>query len=237
VSVGKAGVVRVKRLVIVLIAVWTVGVVVVSAASAAAVTEDVQWYTGSTSSSTLLVGSESISSTGSGELITDIGETPLVFKATGVECLECTISNEGGKAVGFGRRRFTGVTVVSPSTCSVPGGVVTSLRLRMEADYMIGSTTYVKITPASGTTFATITLTSGSGACPITGSYITTGSLFAKDNNATNVFAVTQSGVSSGAINKEAGGELKFGSKPAELNGTASFAFSGSRKGTAFATK
>jgi hypothetical protein len=185
-----------------------------------------------------LAESETVSSTGSGELVTTVGETPLVLKSTGLECLECKIENSGGKSIGTGKLKFTGVTVSSPATCAVSGGAVTTLALKVNAGFMggAGSGNTVLFQPSSGSTFATVTLKEGSGSCPLSGSYIVSGKVFVRSNNSTGTYAVSQTVTSSGAINAEGGGELKFGSKAAELNGTGTFSLSGKRSGQKFGT-
>jgi hypothetical protein len=219
---------KLKKLGMALVVVLALGAVMVSSASAAAVTEDVQWYTGA-SPGTLLATEEAATSTGSGEFISTVGETALTLKATGLECVECKIFNESGKAEGRGKLRFTGVTVVTPPACAVKSaagvvGQVLTEPLRITPDYMIGTANYVKFEPEpEKTVFAKFELVKGSGTCPISGPQSVTGTEFVKSVNATGTQASPQGVTASGAINKEAGGELKLGSKPAELNGSASF--------------
>jgi hypothetical protein len=183
---------------------------------------------------TVLSGSETVSSTGSGELVTTVGETPLVLKSTGLNCLECRIENSGGLAGGSGKLEFTGVTVATPSTCAVSGGKVTTLALTSRHWFHIFHFWYTGYRPRTGTTFATVTLKEGSGSCPLSGSYIVSGSVWVRGNNETGVYAVSQTFTSSGTINSEAGGELKFGSKNAELNGTGTFSLSGAKNGEVY---
>jgi hypothetical protein len=212
-----------------------------SSAFAVAEEEAATWRTGE--SGTALTGSETVSSTGSGELVTTVGETPLVLKSTGMECIECKIENSGGKAVGSGKLKFTGVTVSTPATCAVSGGAVTTLALTFTWFYMgtwhpAGGGSFrwwwLWIHPNSGTTFATVTLKEGSGSCPLAGSYIVSGNVFAHPTNETGAYAKEQTVTSSGTLNAEGGGELKFGTKNAELNGTGTFALSGAKKGSVF---
>lgn len=226
---------RLKKLGTALVVVLALGAVVASNAFAAAVGEAATWRTGS--AGTVLTGSETVTTTGSGELVTTIGETPLVLKATGVECSGCKIENSEGFAIGAGKLKFTGVTVSSPATCAVSGGSITTTALDTTSYYMIGSGWYTWIHPLTGTTLATVTLTKGTGACALSGSYVIGGSVFLKMANSTGSFVVTQSSTSSGAINAEAGGSLEFGSKKAELNGTATMALSGAKAGEVFGAK
>jgi hypothetical protein len=221
-----------KKLGAALVVVLLLSAVVVSSASAAAVAEAATWRTGS--AGTVLSGSETETATGKGELVTAVGETPLVLKSTGLECLECTIKNEEGKATGTGKLRLTGVTVSSPAACAVNGGAITTVVIVFAHYYMNGVLWETRISVLSGATLATVSLVKGSGACPIAGTYNLTGNLFTRATNATGVYAAGQTATSSGAINKEAGGELKFGSKAAELNGTATYALSGPKSGELF---
>lgn len=143
--------------------------------------------------------------------------------------LGCKIENVSGNAVGSGKLEFTGVTVAKPATCAVSGGTVTTLLLRFLHHFRIGPRWLTKFLPNTGTTIATVTLKAGSGSCPLSGSYIVSGNVFVSANNATGVYAASQGFTSSGVINAEGGGELKVGSKSAELTGAGSFALSGAR--------
>jgi hypothetical protein len=234
---------RLKKLGTALVVVLALGAIAVSSASAAAVTEDQTW----TIEGVTLSGSESVSSSGAGELKTTVGTTPLkLSEATGINCLSCTISNSGGSAVGSGSLEFTGVTVETPATCaatnvgSTLNGVIRTKALEVKADYMIGTADYILFKPATGTLFAEIELMKGSGGCPISGPYNVTGEVFVKSVNGTGVDEVIQKVESSGTINETASGKtepLLFGGKKAELIGTASFALSGANKGKKFGTK
>ena len=226
---------RLKKLGTALVVVLALGVVMASNAFATAVGEAATWRTGS--EGTVLSGSETVTTTGSGEFVTTVGETPLALKATGVECSGCKIENSEGFAIGAGKIKFTGVTVSSPATCAVSGGSITTTALDTTSYYMIGVGWYTWIHPLTGTTLATVTLTKGSGACALSGSYIISGSVFLKMANNTGTFAVTQSSSSSEAINSEAGGSLEFGSKKAALIGTATMSLSGAKAGQVFGAK
>lgn len=227
---------KLKKLGMAFVAVLAVTAVMASSALAAATTTDVQVYTGP-SPGTILSGTESVTITGSAEIVTTIGETPLKLKSTELECISCTIKNEGGVAVTTGKLLFKNVTFVTPATCAVEGGKIETKLLETKADYMIGTTSYKRAVPEEGEVFATIKVIKGSAACAITGTYNVTGVIFLKGTNETGVSAVSQGFASSGAINAEAGGELKFGAKKAELNGSGSVALSGAKKGTSFTTK
>jgi hypothetical protein len=230
---------KLKKLGMALVVICAFGAAMASSALAAAVTKDVPW----TIEKTALVGSETVTSSGSGILISEVGTTKLELNSTGLECVGCSIENVGGvgtgSAIGKGKLKFTGVTVTKPATCAVEGGAVETLPLKIKADYMIGETAnYVLFEPEATTEpkFATFKLIKGSGSCPIAGTYSVTGSDYVKTNNATGVLEVSQGVTASGTINSEAGGELKLGEKKAELNGTAAFVLSGANKGKKFGT-
>ncbi len=229
----KGKIMRLKKLGAAIVVVLALGAVVASSAFAAAEEVPATWRVGE--AGTVLSGSEAVTATGSGELVTELGETPLVLKSSGLECLECTIKNEEGKAKGAGKLKLTGVTVSSPAGCQVSGGSITTVLLDFTHYYMGGGWWFTRIEVFSGTTFATVKIEKQTGkTCAIAGSYLVSGNIFAKANNATGVYAKEQTGTTSGAINAEGGGELKFGSKAAELKGTATFALSGANKGQVF---
>jgi hypothetical protein len=119
------------------------------------------------------------------------------------------------------------VTVPSNPLCAVEGftategGSVTTKPLVVEADYMIEARNFVRFAPKEGTTFATVKIVKGTGACPIMGSYPVTGSVFGESLNLTGVEATMQGIKFTAAINTEAGGELKVKAEPATLTGAA----------------
>jgi hypothetical protein len=228
---------KLKKLGAAMAVVLALAVIAAGSASASAVTEDTTWRVGS--SGTLLAGSESISTNGSGELTFEIGSTKISLKYTGLNCTSCSIENSGGTAVGDGELEFTGVTVVSPATCAVSGGKLVTKPMKIKADYMggSGSSSTILLEPVTGTTWATITFVKGSGTCALGGSYNFGGSLFIRANNATGVYAASQTFTSSAAINAEAGGSLIIVGRPFWINGTTTFALSGARKGEVFGTE
>ena len=212
-----------KKFGMALVAVLALGAVMANTAFGAATTTDVQWYLNG--SSTALSGSQAATSglVGTGTLETEVGETPLTLNSTGLECVGCTIFNEGSSAKGAGKLKFTGVTVATPTGCEVSGGAVETSALTVDADYMIETKNYVRFAPV-GTSFATVTLKAKTGkTCAISGPYIVKGAVFVKSQKATGEGATKQLVNSSGPINAEAGGELKFGSKNATLTGEAFF--------------
>jgi hypothetical protein len=101
--------------------------------------------------------------------------------------------------------------------------------LSIEADYMIGSTVYVKFTPTAGETkeFATVAIT----GCSLATTLVPKGSVFVEAAKHTGEYAVEQEVHSSEAINTTAGGSLKVGTKTASLTGSALFKL---KSGSAF---
>jgi hypothetical protein len=79
--------------------------------------------------------------------------------ATGITCVGAKIDNTTETGHSEGTLKFTGVTVVKPAHCSVPGG---SLATNALTDHVImdptsGSTVvFDKFTPETGTTFVTV---------------------------------------------------------------------------------
>jgi hypothetical protein len=179
------------------------------------------WLTGSSPSSMfVLSGSRILTVSGASfELTTTVGSTPLRITSSGIGCTGCLIQNEGGSARGSGKLSFPGAQVAS--TCAVSGGRIETWNLSLEADYMEGSKSLILFRPAAGETLATVTLTKGSGSCPLAGSYVIRGVVFGQQVNATGVYSVLQNVWLSQTINTIAGGALKFGAAEAALTGTA----------------
>ncbi len=198
-----------------------IGLLVMSAitagnASASATTEPAQWYV----NSSLLTGSQAATASleGVGVLETEVGETPLTLEWTGLECVSCTIFNEGSGAKGSGKLKFTGVTVATPSGCEVVGGTILTTSLAIDATYMNGSTWAQLWAPASGTQLTTVTLQKKpTKTCPIAGPYIVRASMFSAAANATGVNSTLQLFQFSPTINSTLGGFVTFGSKPATV--------------------
>lgn len=211
---------RLRKLAATLVVALVSGAAMTSSALAIAVTEDVTWRTGFGAEMT---GSESLAATGSAELVTTVGGTPLRLQMSALNCVFCSISNSFSTAVGEGELEYPFVTALTPATCAVSGSSIRSRPLRLKADYMEGSTNYWLFEPRTGTTVATVKLIAGSGSCPLAGSYIVSGKLFVQSSNSTGTLVRQQTVTSSGFINSFAGGELKFGSSSAELNGSATF--------------
>jgi hypothetical protein len=215
-----------KKLGVALLAVFVLGAIAANSAFAAAEwrAPGGQWYTGA-SPGTKLVGSKALTTTavGTQELATTVGTTPVVLKATGVNCIGCTIQNPTTTtATATGKLEFTTVTVSEPAGCSVPGGTVTTNALTAVLGMKNGSATIatVQFKPTSGATFAVVTLEGIS--CPIASTFKVTGEQYAQANNATGVFGASQGITVTKAIQENASGitnALKFGENAAVLTG------------------
>jgi hypothetical protein len=141
-----------------------------------------------------------------------LGGANVKLNATGVECVESTIFNEGGFARDAGKLKFTGVTVVEPAGCKTTASLSTkALKTQL---FMEGTTTYDKFAPASGETFISIPITE----CGAEGSYPVTGFVYGKSSNATGVSATSQTLTFGSAVNASAGNGLKLGGNEATIS-------------------
>jgi hypothetical protein len=227
---------RLKKLGAALVVVAALGAGLASSALAAAVTEDVKWYTGA-SPGTELSGSEMITfAAGGGTFTTEVGTTKYELNLTGIECVFCKIENSGGKAVGSGQLQFSGITVLKPLGCTAPLFVTTkALSLQAEWMWFSGSEpNYIKFMPTlgEGTEFAKFVIT----GCALETTLVLKGSLFVESTNATGTQEVEHELRSSEAINAAAGGNLHVGTKNAVLAGSTRFWMNGAKFETAFGT-
>jgi hypothetical protein len=219
-----------------------------SDASGAVTTQRAEWYTGSTASGVTTLAGDAIVAAQIGThpsigakfvSSVSIGGVVITITATGLECVECEITNSevtekaGAAAIGKGKLKFTGVTISTPSGCIVRNGsasgavgVVETKPLVIHADWVEESKNFEQWMPQSGTALWTVYLEGGSCAA-ITGAYNVTGTLFSEAQNATGVFATEQPVVFSPAVQTTTGAALKVGSKTAELTGTAIFKLNG----------
>ena len=155
---------NVKRLLLALTAVAMFAAVMANSASATMTTGG-EWYIGATAPGTTLAKeprwenekkpSTAASGNMNGEakliLTGTVGEsgTPVKLTATGVECIEATIFNEGGAGKDSGKLKFTGVTVSEPANCDVLGGEIETNELKTELYMDSGSThAFDKFEPA-----------------------------------------------------------------------------------------
>jgi hypothetical protein len=147
------------------------------------------------------------------EMRTNIGTTPVIYKATGLECLETRIYQQGTTAVLSGKLKFTGFSMISPAGCTVPSTITTE---PITGEIYLSSTkAYEKLSPTSGTTWFTVPMT----VCSLASSPKMTGSLFARFKNATGTEWAPQELELSNSINQEAGGSLAWGTKSVSFTG------------------
>jgi hypothetical protein len=197
-----------------------------SSAFATASTDLGQWYVGG---SALAVGSTAnatcaLKSGTSATIVGVIGSQPFELQATGVNCInwkikETQVSSQN-MAVGEGQLEFTGISVVKPPcTFTVGGAMSTTLKTTelQETVQMEGTTTYLKLAPASGIEIARFELASG-----CSGTHKLVGTAFGKTSPTTTSTAL-QPAVFSGAINETAGGGLGIDTNTATLTAEINF--------------
>jgi hypothetical protein len=245
---------RSRKLGAMVVAALAIGAIVAGSTSAAVTTTAAEWYTGASPGTTLPVGTDQAITATIGthpvigakfRLSASIGGVPIEFTATGVGCVGCKITNAvvtSGTtpvAMAAGVIKFTGVTLDTPTGCTVrnetatgPVGVIETKPLTVHADFMSGTVAYQQFFPTAGATgtFATIYL-EGGNCSGIAGPYNVKGTLFSEAKNATGVQAATQENVFSQAVQTAAGAELKLGSVKAELTGTGIFSIGGTAFG------
>ena len=240
----------IKKLGAAIVAVLALTALAASSASAAVETKAVEWYTGPTAGTVTTLGTDTgvtASLASPSTLATTILGTETEIKATGLECLECNITNEevteklGKVGVGDGKIRFTGVTVTKPANCTVRGieaggglepvGQITTRPLKVHADWQDAAQTnkkaFLGFFPTAGRTtpFAGVKLEGGS--CIVAGNYNVTGSVYGESTNNIGTMATVQPLNFSAAVQSTTGANLKFGTNPATLTGTANFAAMG----------
>ena len=147
---------------------------------------------------------------------------PTTITATGAECVETSISNEGEVGVGAGKLKLTGVSVSEPSGCSVEGGTIESkpLRNKLQSDFANPENVLEKFEPASG--YVNLAVVHIVGAeCSVTGNRPLKGSFYGEASNHLGVKSATQPFTFSAASEEAATGEinLRFAGNPAELTG------------------
>jgi hypothetical protein len=185
-----------------------------------------------------LIGSATYSTTAAGPFTLNAmfpSETEVALTATGVESIGSSIANGGseGRATATGKLKFSGVTISGVPNCKVSGGTVETKALAMEP-IVKGGKTYESFKPAEGETFWTVKIEKTTGSCPIAGSYSLQGSFFAQIEAAATE-QVTHAFAFSAAIQKEAGGSLKFGGGgPASFSGSLNETLTGTHAGQAW---
>ncbi len=230
---------RIKKLGAALVVVVALGAVLANSSFAGAVTNDIFWKSKTVVGNTIIgvpvpIASRQLSATAVFE--THSGGFALKLSGTGISCVECTIENSGGSAIGHGKLRFTGVTVVEPSTCSVASTLTTN-ELKLLNSYRIGTARYILFEPSTGPENGFITMSLAGASCPIKTAIIPKGTVFVKAQNAAGVYAVEQQVNSSPAINSAAGGTLHVGEESASLTGEVAFDLIGEHEGQEFGSE
>jgi hypothetical protein len=251
-----------KRGLLALLALLALSAIGASSATALATTNPAKWWNKAGTTESVLSGAETINCSlhpgTTATLKSEVGSpTPQAIEllANGMECLNATIENKRVTekpelvAFGTGKIKFTGVTVIKPSTCraeEAAGGVehITTNQLNVHADFMDGPSGSEKavqqFTPAAGAgaAFASFRLENVPGkTCPVAGLYSVKGTLYANaaETNPTGtlkeldtgVYKTTQLAAISPAIETTDGGGLTIGAKAAELTAVGAFDIGG----------
>jgi hypothetical protein len=195
-------------------------------ALAAAVTEDVKWFTGA-APGVVLAGAPGLNAAQVEKLTfeTEVAAKKVILHSTGTECVGCKIENLGGVAVGSGALKFTGVTVEKPEKCAT-AATLTTKALVLKADWMAAAgvePNYWLFEPAAGAVAAFMTFELTGAECPLAAPIVPKGTIFFKTANATGVNSAEQKASSSAAINTAAGGTLHVGTEAASLTTTTKF--------------
>lgn len=241
-----------KKICAALLAVLAISALAVSSASAVEetpTTTRAEWYVGTTETNVA-----TLAETKTKEIKAKVAESPVIgnkfllvsevgtgptkieLTATGIECVSCTIENKpitekaGAAAFATGKLKFTGVTAMLPTTCTVSDenglnpGTVTTKQLNVHADLMAsGERAIQQFIPTAGVSKSFAAFTLEGASCPVAGLYSVTGTLYGVASNKTGVAAKTQGATVTPAIEKELKGGLFIGTKPAELTGKATF--------------
>ncbi len=233
-----------KKLALVVVTALAVGAVTASSAFASVETKAGEWYTGTTESGvTTLSGSQAVTAEiaehpGLGlkvEKTAVIGGKKIRVLATGFSCVECKLENKevtskaGKIAYGSGKLKLTGATVVEPSGCTISSesgvaGQVLTKQIIIHGDWKDTAAgnekAYLQFIPESGSVFWQVKL--GGGECSaIEGSYNITGSLFGELKSNRGEMKKSQELVVGTAVQATTGAELKLGTSPVTLTGTA----------------
>jgi hypothetical protein len=137
-----------------------------------------------------------------------------------LEIIEGKIKQNGTTAEFTGKAKFSGLKLDKPAGCSPPASITTAALTGSVFQAGSPAKTYIKVQPASGTTFATITTT---GTCAIAGTAfkVTTSSYFCGETNSLGTMAVLQRVTVSPTVLTACGGNLSTGGNPATLTGEA----------------
>ena len=147
---------------------------------------------------------------------------PTTITATGAECVESSIYNEGEVGMGAGKLKLTGVSVSEPSGCSVKDGTIESnpLHSELQLDVAEPETVFDKFEPASG--YVNLAVAHIVGAeCSVAGNKALKGSFYGKAFYPLGTEVAVQRLDFSTASEEAATGEvnLEFAGHPAELTG------------------
>jgi hypothetical protein len=201
------------------LALVVLGAVMASSAFATPVTKKSRWQVGTTPITT--PQAVTCSKAGSENLILkgSVLGAATELKATGIECVEATISNEvvGGEnmAVDAGKLKFTGVSVVQPAGCGVAETLTTEpLVTTLFMDSSSSTVTYDKFAP-KGEKFISIKIT----GCSIAGTYPVKGFTYGEAANPTGTLAANQPLKFNSTTNSF--GTLTLGTEPASITGEA----------------
>lgn len=230
---------RVKKLGAALVVVAALGAAISSSALAAAVTQDVKWYTGS-GSGVALGSTESVSVTqsyGRATFFVEIAGVEYELEWNNTECSGCTIYNSEGTAFGLGKLKFKGLTVLKPAGCHLAAGSSLTRGLILQADWMKAhgvEPNYWKFWSGVGvfTEFEFV-------GCPQALNIVPEGVVFFETENHTGVQAQEQIVTTSEAINTAANGAhgaLHVGTSAAELTIALKFIMTGAHVGEPFGT-
>jgi hypothetical protein len=208
-----------KKFGIALVAIVVLGAIVANSAFAANEYKETggAWYVGGSKLAEGTTKALTTTQVGTSSLDTVVAGTTLNITWTGTNCLGCTIKNTGTTATADVQYEYTGVSVTEPANCSTTSTLQTVALTTVVGMNTGGTVGTHKLTPQSGTSIMTITL-SGTN-CPIAGTYKVFGTIFSKTTNATGVFATEQEDTTSKAIQEAAGTStsLKFGENAAVL--------------------
>ena len=203
-----------KKLGVALLATLALSAVIASASQAAMWNSSTIGTWGSGQS-----GTASAVNTTTGTLTSKVLGSPFKITSSKLSSEEGKLTQTASAAQLTGKLIFGGLTVVEPSGCKTTETIKTT---SLVGTAQMGNTeatkefVYVKLAPASGEVFATITLS----GCAAAGSYQAKGTDYVKAANATGVAATSQEGTTSGEINASQGGELKLGPEKATLEGS-----------------
>ncbi|MGB8427293.1 MAG: hypothetical protein WCD88_16015 [Desulfobacterales bacterium] len=147
---------------------------------------------------------------------------PTTITATGAECVESSIYNEGEVGMGAGKLKLTGVSVSEPSGCSVKDGTIESnpLHSELQLDIANPETVFDKFEPAPGNVNLAVAHIVGA-ECSVAGNKALKGSFYGKAFYPLGTEVAVQRLDFSTASEEAATGEvnLEFAGHPAELTG------------------